>query len=159
MEIPNFGNHVLDFLETIFAVWFWLGGVHFVRTKDNLLNTEEMEQSGVLMGLSLDFSLLVVSLLDQGFDTTLVGWNHEKSNLTKPSLFFDEKFSFNSVFLRSISRSTGTICHIIIPPFQGRTTPLSRGFLLSFYFLYNMCIKIFSRLRRTPLSRGLLNNR
>ena len=40
------------------------------------------------------------------------------------------------------------------PPFQGQTTPLSRGgFLLSFYFLYKMCIKIFSRLRRTPLSR------
>ena len=32
---------------------------------------------------------------------------------------------------------------------------LLHGFLLSFHFLYKMCIQKISRLRRTPLSRGV----
>jgi len=41
-----------------------------------------MQQTGVLTGLSLDFSLLVVSLLNGGFETTLVRWDHEKSDVS-----------------------------------------------------------------------------
>jgi len=35
----------------------------------------------VLTGLSLDFTFLVVSLLDGGFETTFVCGNHKKSNI------------------------------------------------------------------------------
>merc|ERR1712117_722442 len=64
----NLGKHFLDFFvnffESIFAVWLWFGGVHLVNTNNDLLNTKKMQQTSVLTGLSLDFSLLVVSFLD-----------------------------------------------------------------------------------------------
>ena len=43
---------------------------------------------------------------------------------------------------------------VITYPPPGSDQPLTRGGLLSFHFLYKMCIKKISRLRRTPLSRG-----
>jgi len=36
----------------------------------------------MLSGLSLDFTFLVVSLLDGSFETTFVGWDHKKSNVS-----------------------------------------------------------------------------
>jgi len=77
----NLGKHLLDlsldFLVSFLGVWGWLGGVHLVDTDDDLLNSQKVEETGVLTGLSLNFSLLMVSLLDRSLETTLVGRNHE----------------------------------------------------------------------------------
>ena len=87
IEVPNLGKHFLDFLVDflviIFAVWFWLGGVHFVHTQGEVAQHERYEAIGRIDWLSSDFPLLVVSLLDRGFETTFVDWNREKNNLTK----------------------------------------------------------------------------
>ena len=60
----------------------------------------------------------------------------------------DLEFEQNS-FLYHMSRNNPPPSRIGQPPYLG-------GFLLSFYFLYKMCIKFFLRFHRTPLSRGVL---
>merc|ERR1719208_630958 len=64
----NLGKHLLhflfDFLVSVLAERLWLSGVHLVDTNDDLFDTQKMQQSCVLTGLPLHFSLLVVSFLD-----------------------------------------------------------------------------------------------
>merc|ERR1719432_705938 len=46
------GNFLLDFLVAVLAVWGF-GGVHFVDTNDELLDTQGVGEKGVLTGLSV----------------------------------------------------------------------------------------------------------
>jgi len=55
------GNFLLDFLVAVLAVWGF-GGVHFVDTNDELLDTQGVGEKGVLTGLSV--------LRDTGFEFT-----------------------------------------------------------------------------------------
>ena len=45
--------------------------VHLVDTADELLDTEEVDETSVLAGLALDLTLLVVTLLDGDGNTVL----------------------------------------------------------------------------------------
>jgi len=56
-------------------------GVHLVDTDDELLDTEEVDEAGVLAGLALNFSSLVVTLLDGGGEVTVSG-NHEEAHIS-----------------------------------------------------------------------------
>mmetsp|Transcript_32894 Transcript_32894/g.73903 ORF Transcript_32894/g.73903 Transcript_32894/m.73903 type:complete len:320 (-) Transcript_32894:22-981(-) len=56
-------------------------GVHLVDSDDELLDTEKVEDTSVLAGLSLDLSGLGISLLDGGGEITVSG-NHEKSDVS-----------------------------------------------------------------------------
>mmetsp|Transcript_46127 Transcript_46127/g.90911 ORF Transcript_46127/g.90911 Transcript_46127/m.90911 type:complete len:569 (+) Transcript_46127:1067-2773(+) len=54
--------------------------IHLVDSDDQLLDTEQVDQTGVLAGLTLDLSGLVVSLLDGSGEVTISG-NHQKSDI------------------------------------------------------------------------------
>ncbi len=56
-------------------------GIHLVDSNDELLDTEKVNQTGVLAGLTLDLSSLVVTLLDGGGEITISG-NHEEAHIS-----------------------------------------------------------------------------
>jgi hypothetical protein len=56
-------------------------GIHLVDTNDELLHTQQVNETGMLAGLSLDLSSLVVTLLDGGGEVT-VGRNHEQAHIS-----------------------------------------------------------------------------
>ena len=54
--------------------------VHLVNSNNELLDSEEVDKTGVLAGLSLNLSSLVVSLLDSSGEVT-ISWNHEEAHI------------------------------------------------------------------------------
>ena len=75
-------KHLLElFLDLVETTFVPLAGVHLVDADNELLNTEEVEKTGVLAGLALLNSSLGVSLGDGGFETTLLGGHEEKSHI------------------------------------------------------------------------------
>merc|ERR1712109_447365 len=82
----NLGKHLLDFsldfLESVFAVCTGFGAVHLVDSDNNLFDSKQVKKTGVLSGLSLNLSLFVVSLLDRSLETTLIGRNHKKGDVS-----------------------------------------------------------------------------
>ena len=69
-------------------------------------------------------------------------------------------FMFRENFL---PKKASNLTYLILPPFhisfnnplfQNRTTLLSLGGIINFYFLYKMCIKFFLKFRRTSFFRG-----
>jgi len=79
----DLGKHrdhfVTDFVVTGFAV-FGDVAVHLVDTNNELFDTQQVDQTGVLTSLSLDNTLLVVTSGNSGGKVT-VRRNHEKSNI------------------------------------------------------------------------------
>merc|ERR1712136_537931 len=63
-EIGTNGTFLLDFVETLFTV-FWLGGVHLVDGDNHLLDTKGESEKGVFTSLSV--------LGDTGFEFTGTG--------------------------------------------------------------------------------------
>ena len=62
--------------------------------------------------------------------------------------------SLDKVLIKNYScKNLTTNRHVIEYPPPGSDQPLIWGGLLSFHFLYKMCIKNFFQLRRTPFSR------
>lgn len=55
--------------------------VHLVDTNDELLDTQQVEEAGMLASLTLHLSGLVVTL-GNGGDKVTIGGNHEKSNIS-----------------------------------------------------------------------------
>ena len=54
--------------------------IHLVDTDDELLDAEQVEKAGVLAGLALDFTSLVVTLLDGDGEVT-IGRDHEEGDI------------------------------------------------------------------------------
>jgi hypothetical protein len=79
----DLGKHVAhfvtDFCVTSLAV---LGNVaiHLVDSDKELLDSEQVDEDGVLTGLSLDFTGLRVTLGNGGGEVT-IGWDHQKSDI------------------------------------------------------------------------------
>lgn len=79
-DLDEHGGHlVLDLIVALLAV---LGGiaVHLVDTNDELLDTEQVDEAGVLAGLTLDLTELVVATGDGGGEVT-IGGNHEEGDI------------------------------------------------------------------------------
>jgi len=70
-----------NFVETFLLVGTSGVRVHLVHTDDQLLDTEQVEETSVLTGLSLNFTGLVVTLLDGGGEVT-VGGDHEETDIS-----------------------------------------------------------------------------
>jgi hypothetical protein len=72
-------HFVADFSVTSLAV---LGDVtvHLVDSDKELLDSEQVDEDGVLTGLSLDFTGLRVTLGNGGGKVT-IGWDHQKSDI------------------------------------------------------------------------------
>mmetsp|Transcript_9459 Transcript_9459/g.17114 ORF Transcript_9459/g.17114 Transcript_9459/m.17114 type:complete len:241 (-) Transcript_9459:215-937(-) len=76
-------KHLLEFfLDLVETTFVPLAGIHLVDADNELLNTEEVEKTGVLAGLALLNSSLGVSLGDGGLETTLLGRHEEKSHIS-----------------------------------------------------------------------------
>merc|ERR1719272_867152 len=67
--------------ETLLAVGAADSNVHLVDTDDQMLHSEQVNQAGVLAGLALDLTELVVTLLDGGGEVT-IGGDHEQSDVS-----------------------------------------------------------------------------
>merc|ERR1719192_2232489 len=83
--VTNFGKHFIDLTLDLFVSVFapiYRFIVHFVDSHDDLLNSEEMAQSCMLTGLTLDLSFLVVSFCDRGFKSTFIRWHHQQSDIS-----------------------------------------------------------------------------
>jgi len=78
-HLKHLHEFFLDFVETALVP---VAGVHLVDTNDNLLNTEEVEETGVLTGLSFFHSQLRVGLGNGGFETTLLGRHEQETNIS-----------------------------------------------------------------------------
>ena len=76
----HMGHLVTDLLITSLLVSSNIR-VHLVDSDNELLNSQKVDKTSVLAGLSLDLSSLVVSLLDSGGEVT-VSWNHEKAHIS-----------------------------------------------------------------------------
>jgi len=74
---------VLDLLEALLVVGGVVtdGGIHLVDSDHDLLDSEELDEAGVLAGLALDLTGLVVTLLDGGGEVT-VSWDHEDTDIS-----------------------------------------------------------------------------
>merc|ERR1711937_991329 len=57
-----------------------LPAIHFVNSNNQLFDSQKVDQTGVLAGLSLDLSSFVVSLLDSGGEVT-ISRHHQQSNI------------------------------------------------------------------------------
>ena len=73
---------VLDLLEALLVVGGVVtdGGIHLVDSNHDLLDSEELDEAGVLAGLALDLTGLVVTLLDGGGEVT-VSRDHEHTDI------------------------------------------------------------------------------
>ena len=80
----NTGKHVphliADLSVTLLLVSSYIR-VHLVDTDNELLNTEQVNETSVLTGLSLNLSSLVVTLLDGGGKVTVSG-HHEEAHIS-----------------------------------------------------------------------------
>mmetsp|Transcript_12824 Transcript_12824/g.36793 ORF Transcript_12824/g.36793 Transcript_12824/m.36793 type:complete len:488 (+) Transcript_12824:124-1587(+) len=79
----NLAEHVAHLVTDLLITGLLVAGdvrVHLVDTHDELLDSEEVDQTGVLAGLSLDLSGLVVTLLDGGGEVS-VGRNHQEAHI------------------------------------------------------------------------------
>ena len=70
---------VLDLVETALVP---AAGVHLVDADDELLNTEKVEETGVLAGLALLDAELGIGLGDGGLETTLLGGDKKHTNVS-----------------------------------------------------------------------------
>jgi len=80
----NLAKHVLHLVGNLgVAVLLVASGVaiHLVNSDNELLDTEQVNQTAVLTGLALDFGGLVVTTLDGGDEVT-VSWNHKESDVS-----------------------------------------------------------------------------
>lgn len=74
---------MLHFVTDLVVSGFTILGdvtVHLVNTDDELLDTEKVDEDGVLASLALNFSGLGVTLGNGGGEVT-VGWNHKKAHV------------------------------------------------------------------------------
>ena len=78
-HLEHLNELVLDLIETVLGP---VAGVHLVDTNNDLVNTEQVKKTGVLAGLALLNSGLGVSLGDGGLETTLLGGNEEKTDVS-----------------------------------------------------------------------------
>merc|ERR1711937_325422 len=79
----NLLEHQLHLVgDLVIAVLSVLGDVaiHFVNSNNQLFDSQKVDQTGVLAGLSLDLSSFVVSLLDSGGEVT-ISRHHQQSNI------------------------------------------------------------------------------
>ncbi len=73
-ELKHLHELILDFVETFLGP---AAGVHLVDSDNDLVDTQEVEETGVLTGLALIDSKLGIGLGNGGLETTLLG-GHEK---------------------------------------------------------------------------------
>jgi len=80
----NLGEHIAHLITDFFVTSLLVTGrglfVHLVDTNEELLDTKKVDKTGVLAGLALNVTSLVVTLLDSGGEVT-IGGNHKKSNI------------------------------------------------------------------------------
>ena len=74
------GDFILDLSESVIAILSNIT-IHLVNTDDQLLDTQKVQQTGVLASLTLDLTGLVVTLSD-GSNEVTISWNHEKSDIS-----------------------------------------------------------------------------
>mmetsp|Transcript_13404 Transcript_13404/g.26712 ORF Transcript_13404/g.26712 Transcript_13404/m.26712 type:complete len:296 (-) Transcript_13404:137-1024(-) len=80
----NLGKHMGHLITDLVVTSLLVSSnirVHLVHTNNELLHTEKVDKTGVLAGLSLNLSSLVVSLLDGGGEVT-ISWNHKKAHIS-----------------------------------------------------------------------------
>jgi len=76
-------KHLLElFLDLIETALVPSAGVHLVDANNDLLNSEKVEKTGMLTGLSLLNSGLGISLGDGGLETSLFGGHKKKTNIS-----------------------------------------------------------------------------
>ena len=77
-HLEHLNELVLDLVETALVP---AAGVHLVDTNDDLLDTEEVEETGVLAGLALLNTELGIGLGDGSLETTLLGGDKKKTDI------------------------------------------------------------------------------
>jgi hypothetical protein len=78
------GQNVADFITDFVVTGFGVVGkirVHLVDTDDQLLNTEQVEETSMFTGLSFDFSGFSITLSKGGGEVT-ISRDHEDSNIS-----------------------------------------------------------------------------
>merc|ERR1719316_24536 len=70
-----------DLIVTVLLVAGGRLGIHLVHAADELLDTEQVDETSVLTGLTLHLTSLVVTLLD-GNDEVTVSWHHEDTHVS-----------------------------------------------------------------------------
>merc|ERR1719502_497659 len=70
-----------DLIETRLQVRGRGSVVHLVDADDHLLDAEQVDETGVLTGLTLDLTSGTVALGDSLLEATLIGGDHEKSDI------------------------------------------------------------------------------
>jgi hypothetical protein len=78
-HLKHLNEFVLDFVETVLGP---VAGVHLVDTNKNLFNTQKVEKTGVLTGLTLIDTKLGVGLGDGGFETSLLGRDQKHTDIS-----------------------------------------------------------------------------
>mmetsp|Transcript_33718 Transcript_33718/g.81763 ORF Transcript_33718/g.81763 Transcript_33718/m.81763 type:complete len:492 (+) Transcript_33718:84-1559(+) len=78
-QLKHLNEFVLDFVETVLRP---VAGVHLVDSNNDLLNTEQVKKTGVLTSLSFLNSQLSVSLGNGGFESTLLGRDKKKTDIS-----------------------------------------------------------------------------
>jgi len=77
------GKHVLHLVTNLVVALLGVLGdiaIHLVDATDELLDTQQVNETSVLAGLTLDFTSLVVALLDGGDEVT-IGRNHKDGDI------------------------------------------------------------------------------
>ena len=77
--LKHLDEFVLDFIETILGP---VTGVHLVDANDDLLNTEKVEETGVLTGLAFFDAELRVGLGNSGFEATLLSRDQKETDIS-----------------------------------------------------------------------------
>jgi len=79
----DLGKHVLHLVGDLGVTFLGVLGdiaIHLVDANGKLLHTQQIQQTGVLTGLALDLTGLVVTLLDGGNEVAISG-NHQQSDI------------------------------------------------------------------------------
>jgi len=77
-------QHILHFVHDLVVTGLFVSGgvaIHLVDTDDDLLDTQQVDETGVLTGLTLDLTGLVVTLLDGGGKVTISG-DHDHGDIS-----------------------------------------------------------------------------
>jgi len=77
-QLDHLDELVLDFVETVLGP---VAGVHLVHADNDLFHTQQIQETGVLTGLSFLDSELGVGLGDGGFETTLLGRHQQHAHV------------------------------------------------------------------------------
>mmetsp|Transcript_81691 Transcript_81691/g.218669 ORF Transcript_81691/g.218669 Transcript_81691/m.218669 type:complete len:492 (+) Transcript_81691:45-1520(+) len=80
---PDLGKHVPHLVGDLIVSSLLVPrqiAIHLVHSDDDLLHSQQVDQAGVLPGLSLDLSSLVVALLDSNDEVT-IGRNHDQGHV------------------------------------------------------------------------------